>query len=226
MGRNVKYSSYKEEALARAHVMATNDPIHGANQTSAHFNDIRFKHLISLTPDDCDPDTYYHRGNSAIRNHYYDLFHEIQKFNIAIRRVEVSNPTGVTLQQRINMAVAIHVGLTNRMEYKYKDLNPARSWVRYSAWLLLQHLPKFSYNNSTAAAPTPPTSICENVVKEENDGVNVATDTNKENLLTTKRASRGGPGRSTTKKTIIKQEKKIELARFLCLHGSFPWWHG
>ena len=72
-----------------------------------------------------------------------NVFGNLQKFNKAIRKVEVSNPSGVTEQQKINMAVAIHLGKTNKMDYEFKDFDPF-FWRLYKSWLNVKFLPTFS----------------------------------------------------------------------------------
>ena len=42
------------------------------------------------------------------------------------------------------MAVAVHLGKTRTMNYDYKSFDP-NSWKSYKGWLVLKHLPKFSY---------------------------------------------------------------------------------
>ena len=59
--------------------------------------------------------------------------------------IEVSNPSGVSEIQKINMAVAIHLQLTKKMDYQYKDFDKTK-WRLYGAWVALRDLPKFKYD--------------------------------------------------------------------------------
>ena len=73
------------------------------------------------------------------------MFGDIQKFHKAIRIVDVCNPTGVSAEQQLSMAVAIHLGKTNKMDYEFKDFDK-KKWKLYDAYLVLRKLPKFAYN--------------------------------------------------------------------------------
>jgi hypothetical protein len=53
-----------------------------------------------------------------------------------------SNPTGVTEQQKVNMAVAYHLGRAEGMDYKHKDFK-AKTWKFYHCWLVLKKTRKF-----------------------------------------------------------------------------------
>jgi hypothetical protein len=74
----------------------------------------------------------------------YNVFKDVQKFNKALRNVYSSEPLGVTEEQKINMAVAIHVKKTKHMNYEYKDYD-SKQWRSYLAWLQLKDLPKFKF---------------------------------------------------------------------------------
>jgi len=63
----------------------------------------------------------------------------VQKFNQALRIIDLSEPTGMTKQQEINMAVAIHIGKTKHRNYNYKDLNP-HEWHFYCVWMHVKKL--------------------------------------------------------------------------------------
>lgn len=91
-----------------------------------------------------DAGRYHLRGTNAVWNYFRDhLKHDVNKFNIALRLVQASKPTGVDKNQVVNMAVAIHTGRTKKMEYKYKDFS-AHNWMHYEAWKVLVKHPKFA----------------------------------------------------------------------------------
>ena len=52
------------------------------------------------------------------------------------------NPTGVTEQQKRNMAVVMYLGKVKTMDYAFKDFD-ATEWKLYTGWLAVKHLPKF-----------------------------------------------------------------------------------
>ena len=57
--------------------------------------------------------------------------------------VNASNPTGMDQQQKVNMAIIIHLGKTECMNYKYKDFN-CHEWLYYLAWDIIKSTAKFS----------------------------------------------------------------------------------
>ena len=66
-----------------------------------------------------------------------------------MRVVSISNPTGVTEKEKMNMAVEIHCKEIKKMEYKYKSYDP-NEWKFYQSYLHLQKLPKFENLRPTA----------------------------------------------------------------------------
>ena len=91
--------------------------------------------------------TYHHRGQRIYPYLRDYVFPDIQKFNKALRIVETSEPSGVNANQKLGMAIAIHLEYTNKMDYKYIDLDKGK-WKHYKAWRVLCMLPKFRFNNS------------------------------------------------------------------------------
>jgi hypothetical protein len=75
-----------------------------------------------------------------------------------------SNPTGSSRQQMINMAVAMHLGKTSKMEYQYRDIDP-NEWINYKAWSHLRHHQKF-------APPPPPSLSGTSETEEQQAGTN------------------------------------------------------
>lgn len=88
--------------------------------------------------------TYHHRGAAAWTFLRDKIFRDIQKFvNGALLSLYLSKPSGVTEQQKINVAVAIHMKRTKSMDYEYKDFDATKEWRNYLAWLQLKDLPMF-----------------------------------------------------------------------------------
>lgn len=144
-GRN--WRSAEVAAVAKAYVNATNNPLKGADQRQEEFVADILKKLEQIAPSDVTPadGTYHHRGPSAWSHLRDSVFKDVQKFNEALRIVYLSVPSGVTEEQKINMAVAIHMRKTKHMNYDYKDYD-SKQWRHYFAWLQLKDLPKFTYS--------------------------------------------------------------------------------
>ena len=60
-----------------------------------------------------------------------------------MRVVSISNHTGATEREKLNMAIVIHYKDTKKMEYKHKSEN-SNSWKYYQPYLYFQTLPKFA----------------------------------------------------------------------------------
>lgn len=86
---------------------------------------------------------YGNRPIISLRNHFASMSAEIQKFYVALRRVRASNPTGVNEDDIASMAVAIHMGKTNKMDYEFKEYCKD-NWVMYKAWMVLRQHPKWA----------------------------------------------------------------------------------
>lgn len=64
----------------------------------------------SLAPPSAHPETYQARSGKAMRAKFEELSADIQKFWEALRLICTSNPTGVTEDEVLSMAIAKHLG--------------------------------------------------------------------------------------------------------------------
>ena len=135
-----------EIAIAcKAYASATQNGIHGADQDLENFNADIIEKIRLLAPAGYLPDTYHERGRRIYPYLRDNVFGEIQKFNKALRIVNSSHPSGVTNKQMVSMAIAIHLKITNKMDYKNKDYDKEK-WRLYGSWVILKDLPKFCYD--------------------------------------------------------------------------------
>jgi hypothetical protein len=153
MGRNKSWTADEKEVLARAWIAASEvrSEIDGAGKENEMFWDLVLDEIRKRMPQDAHQivGRYSMRAISAIKSHWSDkVKNNASKFNTALMIIYRSNPTGSSRQQMINMAVAIHLGKTSKMEYQYRDINP-NEWINYKAWSHLRHHHKF-------APPAPP----------------------------------------------------------------------
>ena len=179
----LKHWKGDEIALAcQAYVGATLNPITGADQDFVAFTSDLLKKYEALSPNVCEEGTYYKRGDRVYPYLRDNVFPEIQKFQKSLRLVHSSYPSGVTEDEIVCMAVAIHCNETESMEYRFKTYDCTK-WKLYAAWNHLEKLPKF---HSTA----PP---------NENDN---------QTLAILKRSSRGvGRGKKAAIASQIKEEQ-------------------
>ena len=150
-----KHWKAKEIAIAcKGYIAATLNPVKGADQDFVAFSDDLIQKMTTISPPDCDDGTYWKRG---IRVYPYlrdNIFPDVQKFQKALRIVFSSNPTGVTEEEKVCMAGAVHCKETKTMEYKFKSYEP-KSWKFYEGWVHLKKIPKFAYSSHTLAPDTP-----------------------------------------------------------------------
>ena len=169
--RMPKHWKSVEIALAcKAYISATLNPVSGADQDFHAFTTDLVKKYEVISLSSCADRTYYRRGDRVYAYLRDNVFPSVQKFQKALRVVYSSNPTGVTEQESINMAVAIHCKETKSMEYIYKSFDP-KAWKCYEGWVHLNKIPKFAYTSHLLAAELP--SLQDGV--EENANIDYTT---------------------------------------------------
>jgi hypothetical protein len=154
MGHGGKYSPHEAHVIALAWKIATYTEKGTDQRVESFINDF-FKVVEANAPPNTTPGTYHYRQPRQLYHHWRDVVsRDINLFNKSIRIVNSSQPTGVDDQQKINIAVAIHMKKTAKMDYAYKDFEP-KQWRHYAAWLNVKDTPKFKYNYPTTVALTP-----------------------------------------------------------------------
>lgn len=148
MGRGKSWDIDENEVLARAWIAASEDPVVGADQKAKRFSEAMHRRFIEKGPQPpAVPDGKYgNRPVMSCKAHFSDLSADVQKFAVALRKVHASNPTGVNEDNVLSMAVAIHLGKTTMMEYKYKDYLKD-NWISFKAWNVLHCHPKWQVNS-------------------------------------------------------------------------------
>ena len=106
---------------------------------------------------------YHNRGMVPVWNQWKDnVNRNVKGFNKCLLTIYKSNPTGVTEEEKINMAIAIHVGKVDVMNYRMKDYEP-NDWKLYQAWLVLKDHPAF------LPPPQPNAGNTENLADDDDD---------------------------------------------------------
>jgi uncharacterized membrane protein YgcG len=102
-----------------------------------------------LAPENAQAQGNYHfRGCGPVYNHWRDhIVKDVQAFNKAKRMVRLSNPTGVTTEEKHAMAVAIHLKKVAKMDYGSRNFDVSK-WPNYLAYEVLMDVPKFSDSNA------------------------------------------------------------------------------
>ena len=111
---------------------ATLNPITGADQDFVAFTSDLLKKYEALSPNVCEAGTYYKRGDRVYPYLRDNVFPDIRKFQKSLRLVHSSYPSGVTEDEIVCMAVAIHCNETESMEYRFKTYDCTK-WKLYAA---------------------------------------------------------------------------------------------
>ena len=106
----------------KAYVKATLNPLVGAEQEYVRFTKEVTLRMEQFAPGEVDDGTYHQCGQHIYSYLCGRIYPKFQNFNKALCHVHACNLTGVTEQEIINMAVAIHMWVTNTMEYSYKSV--------------------------------------------------------------------------------------------------------
>jgi len=94
-----------------------------------------------LIPPNCKEGRYHLCGAESAHVYFCDtISKDIQKFNECLRKVYLSKPTGAGDEEKVNMAVAMHLGNINRMDYHFKIFDSSR-WRFIGAWKVLRDIP-------------------------------------------------------------------------------------
>lgn len=145
MGRGKKWGIEERQKLALGWCRVSMDPVVGRNQTGTTFIAKLYEALRQSAPTSFESGTFGERKPETIISFWKNaIAPDVQKFNNALKKVHSCHPTGVDDQQIVNMAVAIHLGKTDRMMYAMKSFNPME-WLNYLAWQVVRNIPKFKY---------------------------------------------------------------------------------
>ena len=150
MGKAASWLAAEITVVAQAWIEASEDGtnrnggLSGTDQDKdQHWNQVMANVEKRAPPDAVREGRYHYRGIKPIKSYWRDqISKECNQFNRDLLLVYNSNPTGCTEQNKINMAVAIHKGKVERMEYRFKDFE-ARDWKFYGAWCVLKGHRKF-----------------------------------------------------------------------------------
>ena len=210
-----------EIAIAcKAYTIATQNGIKGADQDIETFNKDILERVRDLAPVGHAPGTYHERGNRAYKYIRDNVFNDVQKFNKAIRIVDLSNPGGVSESQKVNMAIAIHLNLTKKMSYEYKDFNKGQ-WKLYGAWAALRVLPKFQYDPANYHVPETDEekdALLGMLVMGSKGSVSSGSDSNQSEdvKLTLKNTLRGGRDKSK----VLAEKERINKRKFEAIDAN------
>lgn len=130
MGRGKGWDSGENEALAKAWIASSEDPLVALNQTGKEFVETLRRRFVDRGPkkEDVSNGRFGQRTSTSIKQYFSDLSADVQKFQLSLRRVRASSITAVGEEGILSMAVAVHVGETNVVDYEYKTFHQD-SWL-------------------------------------------------------------------------------------------------
>lgn len=149
MGRGKSWDGVENQLLAQAWIAASEDVFLGADQKGRRF----WSTLHSRFCDFCPPPSASSEGRFEMRSllscksHFSELSRDCQKFQKALRLVNISNPTGCTEENILSMAVAVHLQKTTRMDYEFKTFCK-ETWSYFRAWQVLHTSPKWETSST------------------------------------------------------------------------------
>ena len=137
MGKAPKWSPEEGAALSNAWIQQSEDEecpqVYGTNQSQEEFwlkVVERFK-----KPADAPQGTYdertVERGVSPLVVRFKEsISRDVKKFNNALLKVFHARPTGVSEEEKVNMAIAIHLGKSDSPNYRHRDFE-RNDWKFY-----------------------------------------------------------------------------------------------
>lgn len=123
MGRGVTKIAFECADLAQTWMVASEDPILGIDQTSHSFNTGMFDRFKSMKPITASPKQYARRGLRSTRAKWDVIARDCPKFRSSLRFIRAFNPTEVSEDQIISMAIAKHLGKPKYHELRSKRLS-------------------------------------------------------------------------------------------------------
>lgn len=135
----------------RAWIFASTDPIVGKDQTGKRFFTTVYNRFKSYGS---GPGKYGARSLESCRQKFASISADCQKFKLAFRKVNNCHPTGAVEDEIVSMAAAIHVGVSDKMQYENRGLSHDR-WQNARAWRFLRAYPKWELQHEDANAASP-----------------------------------------------------------------------
>jgi hypothetical protein len=135
MGHGRHWTPDEREKLARAYRKVTGNARVGSDQLASMYRDKILAEFKTLSPPNAkDQDRYWARGAEAVWTYWRDtVSKDLNKFNKALMVIKAQTPTGgLSEQELINAAVAVHKRVTRKYTPGYRNYDPYL-WANYGA---------------------------------------------------------------------------------------------
>ena len=142
MGKGKRWSGEESLHLAEAWVKTSEDTgepeVKGTNQDNEEFWAKVIANFAEACPVTSPDGVYNDRTKTAIINHWKEkVSRDVKRFNKSLVKGFASRPTGVTEQEKIHIAVALHLKKADTASSRHKDFAP-NDWIFYRCWLALK----------------------------------------------------------------------------------------
>lgn len=118
MERRMGWSDVELGSLARSWLYASEDAILGNDKTTTRFNDTMFDNFKTFALSRWADKAYGGRNPDSVRSKYDEISADILTFREALRVIRAANPTGVTYNEVLSIAITIHHEKSDRMSYE------------------------------------------------------------------------------------------------------------
>lgn len=123
MGRVEARDLHENGTWARAWIAASEDPVAGIDQKGKVFFNTIHRRFSEKSPASVVgvEGRYGLHSPESVRKHINNLSADAQKFKKHLRTVRLCEPTGVSEDEMLSMAVAVHIEKCTAMSYEYKS---------------------------------------------------------------------------------------------------------
>jgi hypothetical protein len=128
---------------------------------------------LRLCPADHEAGRFKDRSPSSVKNYWFDYVQpEANKIQSSLSKVLAKKPTGnLSELQKINIAVALHLGKIEKFNYDYKDFDSATHWKCFSAWYeVLRKEPKWARDLSSQPLAATPVQLAQRLAAVNSTG--------------------------------------------------------
>ena len=193
MGRKKTWTADECEGAAKAYIAATHDSVNGSAQKAKDFAQRIYSEFKKLSPPGTAGtgiwiDRFGKPGDVRLWFYIRDkILKDLQKFNGKLNIVLNMGLSGLTHDQKVNIAVALHLkrpleeGKTN---YDFKDFDSAKEWTYFRAWLLLRDTDKVRAPVAACRPSEEDDDLDSTVGAELGNELSSGNDTNTEGYIT------------------------------------------
>ena len=220
MGRGKEWSKEESLHLAESWVAMSEgdgaDKVIGTNQSVEQFWQGVMNIFITKAPQPTPPGIYGNREWTALKSHWSEaLSRDVKRFRKSLNRVYARNLSGCSDQDKINIAVVIHRGVSDAPDYRLATYDPSL-WKFYECWQFLKTHPAFMFNNELppSAASSQTLSSTASSPLETDDSIDIMFTTPTAGASIYAKSRGPGPGIKKTKSNVTDDEFKKKKIKF------------